>query len=140
MKMMIEGRELDLDPIAEGGIGVCEAIMLLRAGQPMGWTIEPGDMTRYKVLLIPCWSSPFITVVSGLGPGEADSFILLTYVSPTMPFSQPVGRYCGHWDLTDCGVTNGHTARVLAGLARGVWACLLDEGLDPCEYKVEYKG
>ena len=136
MKMTIDGRELDLDPIAEGGIGVCEAIMLLRSGQPMGWTIEPGDMTRYRVLLVPCWSSPFIMVASGMDYGSANAFILLIYVSPTMPFAQPVGRYCGHWDLTGYGIKNEHTARVLAGLTRGVWACLLDKELNPATYEV----
>ncbi len=136
MKMTIDGRELNLDPIADSGIGVGRAVTMLRSGQAVGWTMEPGDMTRYKVLLVPCWSNVHTRVASGMDYGSAEAFILLTYVSDTMPLSRPVGRYCGHWDLTDYGITNEWTARVLAGLARGVWECLLDDGIDPSVHEV----
>jgi len=134
MKLMMDDRELNLDPIAVGGIGPCEAIMLLRAGQPVGWTIEPGDMTRYKVLLVPCWSSPHMSVVSGISGPDVNAFILLTYVSDTMPFSRAVGQWCQQYDLVDHGIKNEWTARMLSALVRAIFTCLMDDSIDPAEY------
>ncbi len=138
VKMKDEGRTMDLDPIAEGGIRVEDAIDSLRRGESVGWTIEPGDATRYRLILIPMWTRRDLRVAGGDGGvGRGERWLLV--VKPG-DGSACVPTFCTHYDLTGARdgprsfTKNEWTARIVAALVRGIWVLIDAPEIDPVTF------
>jgi len=125
----------NLAPVDRSGIDARRSIQRLREGIAVGWTLEPGDMTCYRVMIMPCTAAPYARMAAGIGPGDAKDFLLMAYISDGSPFAGPVGRWCRHYDMTGRGIKNEWTARILSALVRGIFACLDNPAIDPNTYE-----
>lgn len=74
-KLSYHGKELRLEPI-NATMGVIAAELL--KGHPALAILEPGDATRYEVILVPCWSSNIRLGLAsqGIRPTETDDYLL----------------------------------------------------------------
>lgn len=52
-KLMHGSSEMQVEPI---NIPLTEVAQLLKEGDPVVVILEPGDATRYRLLIVPCWS------------------------------------------------------------------------------------
>ncbi len=137
-------RVFDLAPIKEGVMNLEQAINVIRRGEPVGWTMEPGDATRYRLILIPLWTRPDLRLAGGDGGvGRGERWLLV--VKPG-DGSACVPAFCTHYDLTGVRdgprsfTTNPWTARMVAALVRGIWVLIDEPEIDPFTFTFTEEG
>lgn len=138
MKMsMVRGPKAQVFDLAPVGRNTAtELLNWLRHGRSVGWTLEPGDMTRYGLVLTPLGGMRDLCQAVGGGVGDGSEYILVTYTGGLEMGhgSQVVTQWCHHTHLMGSLTDNDHTARIVAGLVRMVWHLMAHPEVEPGEY------
>lgn len=138
MRVVVRGGDADramkLDPIPASGLDALHAIDALRSGIPVGWTMEPGDMTRYRLMLIPLWTSPDLRLAAGDGGvGGCNRWLVVVKCGEGNAVVLPS---CQPHDLEDA-MANPWTRRLVSALVRGIWHLIDNPEVDPSTYVFE---
>ncbi len=93
------GKRMMIEPI---NVPMHHVVDTLRGGGVIVVILEPGDGTRYRLLLTPCWASGVKGELEDVGilPGAAERYILVTKFDGhegVAFFSYPGA---GTWDMT----------------------------------------
>lgn len=111
-------KALTYEPV---GQSIADVAKKLFDGLAVGVVLEPGDMTRYNIVLVGCWAPTIRSVCTGTGDGG--DYILVSKVGAGCA---PIGRF-DHWTSffgRESVTQNEHTAQVLAEFLGRVWKAL----------------
>ena len=111
--IQIDGQSLDLSPI---NTTMDEIGSRLVSDSPAVAVLEPGDMTQYRLMLVPMWDSDLVPFTVGIGDGS-------DYLAVSVEGSgcAVLGRD-PHWSYVhDKLSTNVHSAQVIAAFLAEVW-------------------
>jgi hypothetical protein len=139
MSMITGNRETVYDLAPVGKHTARELLAMLKEGKSTGWTLEPGDMTRYGLVLTPLEGRRDLCQAVGGGVGDGQDFILVTYTGglDMGHGSQVVTKWAHPSHLHGALTANDHTARILAGFMRMVWHLLDHPDVDPRTFFME---
>jgi hypothetical protein len=111
-------RTLDLAP---RNATLTELAVELSLGNAVGAVLEPGDATRYDLLLVPCWTESVSPVA--VGTGDRGGYLLVGIVAGSQLAVLP--RHA-HWTYVLEKLRphrdNEHSAAVVADFLDLVWA------------------
>lgn len=109
------GREMKVEPT---NMRLADVVQRLDGdGLPVVVNLEPGDATRYVLLLTPCWSTWMQNELGCFGIPSDDSWMLVTKVDQSGPMASvwiPLeGGELGLWNVEKLSNKNKWTATIL---------------------------
>lgn len=116
-KLMYHGMEMRLEPI---NVPMYLIASELNKNNPSLALLEPGDGTRYEIILVPCWSSNIRLGLAsnGIRPTDAKDYVLCVKINGIQT-SFFATEHVQEYDIE--GVNNDWTCRFLAWWLRHLW-------------------